>query len=68
MDAFPLPVRDLDKPFMMHIEDSFTITGRGTVVSGKVETGSLSTGDYVDIVGIQDPVWRALFYRPLCDN
>ena len=49
----PEPVRDLDKPFQMPIEDVFTITGRGTVVTGKVEQGVIHTGDDVEIVGIK---------------
>ncbi len=47
------PERDLDKPFLMPIEDVFTITGRGTVVTGKVEQGVIHTGDSVEIVGIR---------------
>src|SRR3712207_1314112 len=47
------PERDLDKPFLMPIEDVFTITGRGTVVTGKVEQGVVHTGDEVEIVGIK---------------
>ena len=49
----PEPVRDLDKPFLMPIEDVFTITGRGTVVTGKVEQGVIHTGDEVEIVGLK---------------
>jgi elongation factor Tu len=49
----PEPQRDLDKPFLMPIEDVFTITGRGTVVTGKVEQGTVHTGDDVEIVGIR---------------
>jgi elongation factor Tu len=49
----PEPVRDLDKPFQMPIEDVFSITGRGTVVTGKVEHGVIHTGDEVEIVGIR---------------
>jgi elongation factor Tu len=49
----PEPVRDLDKPFQMPIEDVFSITGRGTVVTGKVEQGVIHTGDDVEIVGIR---------------
>jgi elongation factor Tu len=49
----PEPVRDLDKPFQMPIEDVFSITGRGTVVTGKVEQGIVHTGDDVEIVGIR---------------
>ena len=47
------PVRDLDKPFLMPIEDVFSITGRGTVVTGKVEQGVIHTGDEIEIVGIR---------------
>jgi elongation factor Tu len=54
VDSFiPMPERDLDKPFLMPIEDVFTITGRGTVVTGKVEQGIINTGDEVEIVGIK---------------
>jgi elongation factor Tu len=54
VDSFvPEPVRDLDKPFLMPIEDVFTITGRGTVVTGKVEQGVIKTGDEVEIIGIR---------------
>jgi elongation factor Tu len=58
MDAvdsyIPEPQRDVDKPFLMPIEDVFTITGRGTVVTGKVEQGIVKVGDQVEIVGIKD--------------
>ena len=47
------PVRDTDKPFLMSIEDVFTITGRGTVVTGRVERGTLKVNDEVEIVGIK---------------
>jgi elongation factor Tu len=50
----PEPQRDLDKPFLMPIEDVFSITGRGTVVTGKVEQGVVHTGDDVEIIGIKD--------------
>ena len=50
----PEPVRELDKPFLMPIEDVFTITGRGTVVTGKVEQGIIHTGDEIEIVGLRD--------------
>jgi elongation factor Tu len=49
----PEPARDLDKPFLMPIEDVFSITGRGTVVTGKVEAGVVHVGDEVEIVGIR---------------
>jgi elongation factor Tu len=50
----PEPERDTEKPFLMPIEDVFTITGRGTVVTGRVEQGIVHTGDEVEIVGIRD--------------
>ena len=57
MDAldsyFPDPVRDLDKPFLMPIEDIFSITGRGTVATGRVERGIVKVGDEVELVGIK---------------
>jgi elongation factor Tu len=54
VDSFvPEPTRDLDKPFLMPIEDVFSITGRGTVVTGKVEQGVVNTGDEIEIVGIR---------------
>ena len=49
-----LPVRDQDKPFLMPIEDVFSITGRGTVATGRIESGIINTGDGVDIVGMGD--------------
>ncbi len=55
VDEFiPTPVRPLDKPFLMPIEDVFSISGRGTVVTGRVETGVVKVGDEVEIVGIKD--------------
>ncbi|HEY1607586.1 MAG TPA: elongation factor Tu [Allosphingosinicella sp.] len=58
MDAvdewIPTPERPLDKPFLMPIEDVFSISGRGTVVTGRVETGIVKVGDEVEIVGIRD--------------
>ncbi|MGA1031713.1 MAG: elongation factor Tu, partial [Ilumatobacteraceae bacterium] len=53
-DYIPEPKRELDKPFLMPIEDVFTITGRGTVVTGKVEQGKVNTGDEIEIVGLRD--------------
>ncbi|MGZ4260357.1 MAG: elongation factor Tu [Solirubrobacteraceae bacterium] len=50
----PEPVRDLDKPFLMPVEDVFSITGRGTVATGRVEQGIIKTGETVEIVGIKD--------------
>ena len=55
VDAFvPEPQREIDKPFLMPIEDVFTISGRGTVVTGRVERGMVRIGDEVEIVGIKD--------------
>jgi elongation factor Tu len=52
--AVPEPVRETDKPFLMPVEDVFSITGRGTVVTGKIEQGKINTGDEIEIVGIRD--------------
>jgi elongation factor Tu len=52
-DYIPQPERDVDKPFLMPIEDVFSITGRGTVVTGRVEQGVVNTGDEIEIVGIR---------------
>ena len=54
----PQPERDLDKPFLMPIEDVFTITGRGTVVTGRVERGVVKTSEEVEIVGIHDKIQK----------
>jgi len=53
-DYIPTPTRDTDKPFLMPVEDVFTITGRGTVATGRVERGELKLNDTVEIVGLQD--------------
>ena len=53
-DFIPDPERDIDKPFLMPIEDVFSISGRGTVVTGRVERGIIKVGDEVEIVGIKD--------------
>jgi elongation factor Tu len=64
MDAvdsyIPEPVRDADKPFLMPIEDVFTITGRGTVVTGRVEQGQIKIGEEVEIVGIHPAVAKTV--------
>ncbi|NPV59753.1 MAG: elongation factor Tu [Actinobacteria bacterium] len=52
-DYIPTPARDVDKPFLLAIEDVFSITGRGTVVTGRIERGAIHTGDEVEIVGIR---------------
>ncbi|MGO1678698.1 MAG: elongation factor Tu [Ruoffia tabacinasalis] len=55
VDTFiPEPAREIDKPFMMPVEDVFSITGRGTVATGRVERGQVSVGDEIEIVGIKD--------------
>ena len=53
-EYIPTPERDTDKPFLMPIEDVFTITGRGTVVTGRVERGQVRVGDNVEIIGIKE--------------
>ena len=53
-DSIPQPVREVDKPFLMPVEDVFSITGRGTVVTGRIERGTIHTGETVDIVGIKE--------------
>jgi elongation factor Tu len=56
LDSYiPEPERDLDKPFLMPVEDVFSITGRGTVATGRIEQGVVNTGDEVEIVGIREP-------------
>ena len=58
MDAvdtyIPIPTREIEKPFLMPVEDVFTITGRGTVATGKIETGVINTGDEIEIIGMQE--------------
>ncbi|MFV8291498.1 elongation factor Tu [Aerococcus viridans] len=56
----PEPERDNDKPFMMPVEDVFSITGRGTVATGRVERGEVRTGDEVDIVGIAEQIGKSV--------
>jgi elongation factor Tu len=53
-EYIPEPVRETDKPFMMPVEDVFTIKGRGTVVTGRIERGVIHTGDPVEIIGLQE--------------
>jgi elongation factor Tu len=48
----PLPPRDVDKPFLMPVEDVFSITGRGTVATGRIETGKIHTGDELQLIGL----------------
>jgi elongation factor Tu len=57
VDTFiPQPKRDMDKPFLMPVEDVFSISGRGTVVTGRIETGIVKVGEEIEIVGIKDTV------------
>ena len=70
---FPDPERDTDKPFLMPVEDVFTITGRGTVATGRVERGTLNINDEVEIVGIKDDVQKTVvtgieMFRKLLDS
>ena len=72
-ESIPEPVRDTEKPFLMPIEDVFTITGRGTVVTGKVERGSINVNATVEIVGIkpksfQTTVTGIEMFRKLLDS
>jgi elongation factor Tu len=72
MDTYiPLPKRDVDKEFLMPIEDVFTISGRGTVVTGRVERGKVSVGEEMEIVGIRPTVKRVVtgveMFRKLLD-
>ncbi|MCG2840810.1 elongation factor Tu [Sandaracinobacter sp. RS1-74] len=73
VDAYiPQPERPLDKPFLMPIEDVFSISGRGTVVTGRVETGIVKVGEEVEIVGIKDTVKTTVtgveMFRKLLDQ
>ncbi|MHB1136772.1 MAG: elongation factor Tu [Coriobacteriia bacterium] len=70
---FPDPVRETDKPFLMAVEDVFTITGRGTVATGRVERGVVKVGDEVEIVGIHEETRKTVvtgveMFRKLLDQ
>jgi len=71
-EYIPTPARDVDKPFIMPVEDVFSITGRGTVATGRVERGSIKVGDEVEIVGITDTrktvVTGVEMFRKLLDS
>ena len=54
------PKRDVDKPFLMPVEDVFTITGRGTVATGRVERGTVKVGDEVEIIGLSDEIRKTV--------
>ena len=72
-DYFPDPERDTDKPFLMPVEDVFTITGRGTVATGRVERGTLHLNDEVEIVGVKEEIQKTVvtgieMFRKLLDE
>jgi elongation factor Tu len=72
-DYVPEPQRDIDKPFLMPVEDVFTITGRGTVATGRIEQGVIHTGDEVEIVGIHKQTAKTVvtgveMFRKLLDE
>ena len=71
-EYIPQPVRPLDKPFLMPVEDVFSISGRGTVVTGRVEQGVIKVGDEVEIVGLRDTVKTVVtgveMFRKLLDQ
>ncbi|WP_350343807.1 elongation factor Tu [Proteinivorax tanatarense] len=72
-DYIPTPERDTDKDFLMPIEDVFTITGRGTVVTGRVERGQIKVGDEIEIVGLQEETRKTVctgveMFRKLLDS
>jgi len=71
-EYIPTPERPIDKPFLMPIEDVFSISGRGTVVTGRVETGIVKVGEEVEIVGIKDTVKTTVtgveMFRKLLDQ
>ncbi|MFD2820863.1 GTP-binding protein, partial [Paraglaciecola chathamensis] len=73
LDSYiPEPERDIDKPFLLPIEDVFSISGRGTVVTGRVERGIVNTGDAVEIVGMKDTTTSTVtgveMFRKLLDE
>jgi elongation factor Tu len=59
-DYIPTPERDTDKPFLMPVEDVFSIKGRGTVVTGRVDRGVIKVGDEVEIIGLQDDIMKTV--------
>jgi elongation factor Tu len=71
--SIPEPVREVDKPFLMPIEDVFSITGRGTVVTGRVERGKVKVGEEIEIVGIKEKTQKSVctgveMFRKLLDE
>ena len=71
-DYIPMPERDVDKPFLMPVEDIFSISGRGTVVTGRVDRGKVHTGDEMEIVGIRPTIRRVVtgveMFRKMLDE
>jgi len=73
-EYIPQPVRETDRPFMMSVEDVFSIKGRGTVVTGRIDRGKVKTGDNVEIVGLRDEVMTSvvtgveMFHKTLDDG
>jgi elongation factor Tu len=74
VDAYiPIPPREVDKPFLMPVEDVFSITGRGTVATGRIETGIINSGDEVEILGMQEEKTKSVvtgveMFRKLLDK
>ncbi|MBD3872231.1 MAG: elongation factor Tu, partial [Acidobacteria bacterium] len=73
MDSYiPEPVRDIDKPFLMPIEDVFTISGRGTVVTGRIDRGKVKVGEEMEVVGIRPTMKKVVtgveMFRKLLDS
>jgi elongation factor Tu len=74
VDSFiPIPPREVDKPFLMPVEDVFSITGRGTVATGRIETGIINSGDEVEILGMQEEKMKSVvtgveMFRKLLDK
>ena len=72
-EYIPTPKRDIDKPFLMSVEDVFTITGRGTVATGRVERGKIKVGEEVEIIGMKDETKKTIvtgveMFRKLLDE
>jgi elongation factor Tu len=68
----PMPPRDVDKPFLMPVEDVFSITGRGTVATGRIEAGVINTGDSVEIIGFEEKLTSTItgveMFRKILDR
>src|SRR5215211_5197354 len=71
-NEIPEPVREMDKPFLMSVEDVFSITGRGTVATGRIERGMVKINDTIEIVGLRDTVTSVVtgieMFRKLLDS